>query len=92
MGRKLLDHVPVVNILNEQKQVRAEIASLQALSGHADRDELIKWLEPLAKSLKRIFLVHGETDSSAALAQTIQKAYGIDAVPAVRGMTVPLSR
>ncbi len=92
LGRKLLNHVPVVNILNEQKYVRAEVTSLQALSGHADRDELIKWLEPMAKSLKRIFLVHGETRSSAALSQTILKAYGIEAVPATRGMAIELSQ
>ena len=91
LGSKLLNHVPVVNILNEPKHVRANIESLQALSGHADRDELMKWIEPIAKKLKKVFLVHGEADQSAALAQTIQKTYGVEAVPAVRGVSTMLS-
>ena len=91
LGSKLLSHVPVVNILNEPKHVRADIESLQALSGHADRDELMKWIEPIAKSLKKVFLVHGEADQSAALAQTIQKLYGVEAIPAMRGVSVVLS-
>ena len=92
LGSKLLNHVPVVNILNEQKHVRASVESLQALSGHADRDELIKWMEPIAKSLKKVFLVHGEADQAAALAQTIAKTYEIEAIPAVRGVSVALSQ
>jgi len=91
LGRKLLDGVEQVNILNEPRHVRAEIASLQALSGHADRNELMHWIEPIAKSLKKVFLVHGEPQQSAALAETIRKTYRVDAIPAVRGTSFVLS-
>jgi len=92
LGRKLLDGVQQVNILNEPCTVRAEVTSLQALSGHADKDELIRWIAPIAKGLKKVFLVHGEADQSAALAQTIHNTYGIEAVAAVRGTSFELSR
>lgn len=87
LGRKLLDHVPEVMILNERKHLRAEVASLQALSGHADRDELLAWIKPLIPTLKKVFLVHGESDQAAALATNIQKTYGVETVPAVRGQS-----
>jgi len=92
LGRKLLDGVQQVNILNEPCTVRAEVTSLQALSGHADKDELMRWIAPIAKGLKKVFLVHGEADQSAALAQTIHNTYGIEAVAAVRGTSFELSR
>ena len=91
LGRKLLDGAPVVNILNESHPLRAEVSSLQALSGHADRDELIRWIAPIAKGLKKVFLVHGEVEQSAALAQNIQKTFGVEAIPAVRGTSFELS-
>jgi len=92
LGRKLLDGVPQVNILNEPRHVRAEVASLQALSGHADREELIAWIKPMTSTLKKVFLVHGEPQKSSALAETIRTVYNIEAIPAVRGSSFDLSK
>ncbi len=85
LGRKLLDGVPTVNILNQPCQLRAEVSSLQALSGHGDRDELLRWIEPIARGLKKVFLVHGEEGQADALAAAIQKKYGVEAVAPARG-------
>ena len=43
-----------VKIFGEPVEVKAEIASLQALSGHADRDELLAWMKPITPRLKKI--------------------------------------
>jgi metallo-beta-lactamase family protein len=69
-----------VKIFGEPMRVRAEVKSLQALSAHADQRELLAWMKPLAGTLKKIFLVHGETDGATALAAAIQKEYGIETV------------
>ena len=61
-------------------RLRAEVSSLQALSGHADHDELLAWMKPMAASLKKVFLVHGEPATAEALKQGIQAAYGIETV------------
>jgi metallo-beta-lactamase family protein len=53
---------------------------LQALSAHADQNELLEWMKPLAGSLKRVFLVHGEPDGAKALHQAIQQQYGVETV------------
>ncbi|HEY3839971.1 MAG TPA: MBL fold metallo-hydrolase [Bryobacteraceae bacterium] len=87
LGRKLVDGNKEVRIFGETVEVRAEIANLQALSGHADRDELLAWLKPMTPRLKKIFLVHGEPDQSAGLITAIRQAYGIEAVAAHRGQT-----
>jgi len=82
LGRKLLDKWPEVKVFGEPMRVRARIESLQALSAHADQNELLEWMKPLAGSLKRVFLVHGEPDGAKALHQAIQQQYGVEtAIP-----------
>jgi metallo-beta-lactamase family protein len=90
LGRKLIDGMKEVKIFGEPMEVKAEIASLQALSGHADRDELLDWMKPITPTLKKVFLVHGEPDQAAGLIGTIRNTYGIEALMASRGKSYEL--
>ena len=90
LGRKLLDHLPEVRIFGETVQPRAEIASLQELSGHADRAELIAWIKPMATTLTKIFLVHGEPDQARGLAETIRRTYAVETIAPSRGQSFEL--
>ena len=47
-------------------------------------------MRPIAKGLKKVFLVHGETSQGAALARVIETTYRIETVQASRGDTVNL--
>jgi len=85
LGRKILEGWPEVNIFGEPMRLRAEVASLDELSGHADQRELLEWMRPLAPALKRVFLVHGEPAQQDALARLIQQEYGIEAGAPERG-------
>lgn len=80
LGRKLLEKRAEVKVFGEPMRLRAEVTSLQALSGHADHNELLAWMKPMTPSLKKVFLVHGEPAASEALRQAIQSAYGIETV------------
>ena len=91
LGRKLVDKLPEVPIFGEPLRLRAEVAKLNELSGHADQHELLAWLKPMAKELKKIFLVHGEPAQSAALAVVIKQQFGVECVIPERGETVELS-
>jgi len=91
LGRKLQSGMKRVNIFGDPTDVNAEVLSLDALSGHADRDELLAWLAPIAPTLKKVFLVHGEPDESAALAASIRERYKIEALPATRGANFVLA-
>jgi metallo-beta-lactamase family protein len=77
LGRKLVEKQEEVLIFGEPMRVRAEIASLDELSGHADYSELLRWVEPLTPKLKRVFLVHGEPVQQQALAKLLQTTYGL---------------
>ena len=77
LGRKLVDKMPEVRVFGEPITVRAEISSLDELSGHADQGELIEWIKPMAPHLKKVFLVHGEPGQSQTLAGVLRSQFGI---------------
>ena len=90
LGRKLVEKWPEVRIFGEPMRVRAEIASLDELSGHADQNELLQWIEPMVPTLRKVFLVHGEPVQSKTLAGLLQSRFGLEAVCPVPGNTFDL--
>ena len=76
LGRKLKEGLKEVRIFGIPEQVRAEIESLDELSGHADTGELIEWMKPACASVQQIFLIHGEEPERAALADQIGRTFG----------------
>jgi len=80
LGRKLVEKWPEVQIFGEPMRVKAEIASLDELSGHADQGELLEWIKPIAPTLRKVFLVHGEPSQSETLAGLLKSRYGLEAV------------
>jgi len=80
LGRKLVEKYPEVRIFGEPMRVRAEVASLDELSGHADQRELLDWMQPMAHSLRKIFLVHGEPEQSEILAGLLRTRHGVEVV------------
>jgi metallo-beta-lactamase family protein len=91
LGRKLEDGMKNVRIFGIPAYVRAEIESLDELSGHADSGELLNWMRPMTPTLRKVFLVHGETPQANALAQAIRAEYGIEAVVAAPGQQYDLN-
>lgn len=91
LGRKLVNREREVAIFGEPMQVRASVTTLNELSGHADQRELLEWLRPMAGSLKRLFLVHGEPSQTAAFADAVRSQYGLEAVIPTRGEIHTLS-
>lgn len=91
LGRKLVEKWPEVRIFGEPTRVRAEIASLDELSGHADQRELLDWIRPMASTLRKVFLVHGEPEQSATMAKLLKSEYDLEAVVAAPGVSFGLS-
>jgi metallo-beta-lactamase family protein len=85
LGRKIVERYPEIPIFGDILRLRAEVVKINALSGHADQQELLRWLKPIIPGLKKIFLVHGEPAQSEALAESIQQLFGISTVVAKRG-------
>ncbi|MEJ7606855.1 MAG: MBL fold metallo-hydrolase [Bryobacteraceae bacterium] len=85
LGRRLVEKQREVSIFGDMMRLRAEVVSLNELSGHADQRELLTWMKPAAKTLKGVFLVHGEAPSQLALKLAIQEQYGVPVTIPARG-------
>lgn len=90
LGRKIEEKRPEVPIFGDLMPLRAQVEKIDELSGHADQRELLKWMEPMAGSLKRVFLVHGESDQQVALRDAIRQRYRIDVEIPDRGRAFDL--
>ncbi len=91
LGRKILDQYREVPIFGELTRLRAEVAKINELSGHADQRELLEWMKPAIPKLKRVFLVHGEASQAGGLARAIRDRYAVDLVIAARGNSFNLT-
>jgi metallo-beta-lactamase family protein len=72
LGAQILSGRNPVNIFGEPHEVRARIASLDAFSGHADKNELRRYVEKTTGQMKKIFVIHGEEAQSLAFAETLK--------------------
>jgi metallo-beta-lactamase family protein len=90
LGRKIQEQRSEVPIFGEMMPLRAEVEMLDALSGHADREELLAWMKPIAGGLKKVFLVHGEPEQQAALVTAIHDRYGLEVVAPQRAQSFDL--
>ena len=52
--------------------VRAEVASLDMFSAHADRDELMRWLHGFEAPPRMTFVTHGELKASDSFRRSIK--------------------
>jgi metallo-beta-lactamase family protein len=90
LGRKIVERQREIPIFGDPYRLRAEVATLNELSGHADQRELLLWLKPAVSGLKRIFLVHGEPDQQKALALAIEEQYRVKVTVPARGESFEL--
>jgi metallo-beta-lactamase family protein len=79
LGRRILEGEKEVKLFGETIEVRARIESLKGISGHADLDGLLNWLEGFKKTPKRVFVVHGEDTVTEEFARTVEEKFGCPA-------------
>lgn len=72
LGRRLVDKATKVRLFGEEVPVRASIHTIGGLSAHADQAGLLEWLRGFKAVPKSVFVVHGEPEASAVLAQAIR--------------------
>lgn len=74
LGRRLLEGASEVRIFGMLHQVRARVTPMLGFSAHADRDELLRALVPVAGRAKALFLVHGENDQRVPFAELLRRS------------------
>jgi metallo-beta-lactamase family protein len=74
LGRRLVERQPVVKIFGEEHNLRAQVETINGFSAHADRTELLEYVQQLEpECLKSVFVVHGEESSSLSLADGLRQ-------------------
>lgn len=76
LGRRILEGARDVRIHGESVSVRADVRQVPALSAHADRDGLVRWVGAIREPPRTVFLVHGEPNPREALAGALRSKYG----------------
>lgn len=79
LGRMLVDGVEEVKLFGEPIEVRADIMKLIGMSGHADKNGLLEWVNGFTKKPEKIFVVHGEDSVCTLFTECLKGEYGHDA-------------
>ena len=90
MGRQILDGAQEVKIFGETIPVRCKVVNIPGYSAHADQPRLLEWVSHMRASLKKVFVVQGEPQSSTTLAQKIIDNFAVKAEVPTRNETVEL--
>ena len=90
LGRKLLNGAKEIKLFGELIQVNAEIAEMDGISGHSDKNMLLDWLGNLKTAPSLVFVNHGEDEVTDIFAQTIQQTLGFKATAPYSGTTYDL--
>lgn len=82
LGRILRDGADSIRLFGRNHEVKMRIEQINGFSGHADKNELLKWLDGFKSPVRRLFITHGEQLATAAFSVAAAEATGWDvAVP-----------
>ncbi len=73
LGRIIADGAKEVKLFGETVSVKAQVRGLKAISGHADRDGLLRWVSSFSPAPRRVFVTHGEEESALAFAHLLEE-------------------
>ncbi len=79
IGRKLIDGEKQIRLFGEDIAVKAKIEMLKGVSGHADKDGLLRWLSAIDTPPELVFVNHGEDSVCDEFANTISEKLGMNA-------------
>ncbi len=85
LGRKIVDGAKTVKIFGEEIGVNARIEYIEAFSGHADKEGLLRFVESFKKRPKQVFLVHGDESAQRSLANDIKERFDLPVEIPMRG-------
>lgn len=73
LGRRIVDGAKKIKLFGEEIQVNAEIRTLRAKSGHADREGLKKWVDSFDPKPSCVYIVHGSEESALSFAELLKE-------------------
>lgn len=91
-GQMLVDGASSVRIFGEFIDVKCQIAHIESLSAHADRNELIDWISHMTVPPKTTYIVHGEPSAAESMCNEIETRLGWNVDIADHGETATVPR
>ncbi|MDR1736854.1 MAG: MBL fold metallo-hydrolase [Oscillospiraceae bacterium] len=79
LGRLILDGLKKVKLFGEEISVHAEIGFLNGVSGHADKQGLLDWINAIGKKPGCVFVNHGEDEVCTEFTSCLREEYGYNA-------------
>ena len=79
-GDRMVKGEKELKIHGQIVHVRAEIIQMNNTSAHADYEEMLTWLSHLKKTPRKVFITHGEKESSSALKEKIEQKFDWDCI------------
>lgn len=83
LGRVILEGARRVRISGRDAVVRAEIRRIDSYSAHADRSELIDWIEARRPLHGSLFLIHGEPAATNSLQAELERRFASVIAPEI---------
>lgn len=77
LGRKIQDGADSVKLFGEEVAVKCEVATWQGVSGHADKNGLMKWVRDISPTPGQIFVNHGDHDAAEEFAQSLRDEFHV---------------
>jgi metallo-beta-lactamase family protein len=91
LGRRIVEQQPELRIFGEKHRLRAHVEVMNSYSAHADEPELVDFVSHLdADRLKKIFLVHGDSERQEALGLALTAAGYVEPETPQRGQSFEL--
>ncbi|MCR5576557.1 MAG: MBL fold metallo-hydrolase [Oscillospiraceae bacterium] len=92
LGRLLIDGVKSVKLFDELIEVNASIDVLPGVSGHADKQGLLDWLQGFERKPELVFVNHGDPEVADSFAACLEQEYGYRAYAPYSGTCFDLLR
>ena len=89
LGRSIVDGEKLIKIYGEDIITKAKVYTINGFSAHADQKELIEWIAPI-ENIKKLCLIHGETDKMEVFADAIKNELNIEAHIMESGVSLTL--
>ena len=92
VGRALLEGAQEVKLFGEPVCVAAKICRMPGISGHADVNGLIDWINAFEKKPQKVFVTHGEDSVTELFAARLRDELGYDTYAPFSGTVFDLAK
>lgn len=73
LGSQILNGNKEIRIAGKEKEVKCHVYKIPGLSGHADQNGLVKWIESFKEKPEAIYLVHGDEEEKKIFCSYLNK-------------------